>query len=266
MRPDDPKQLHPVIDPVLAAIARSSPAMPSWYDAWSRLGPGSTHEERLQVCQAIRDSGTVPDEAGYFLVSWAAEYVAEEEDARHLDPLAMLNAFECIRGSERTFAAQLERHGEGRMVALFRTDPDEHDRLREAGRQFFFGPEGAKKARDPRWVQRLVRAVADSMEAGEPVGSLRFRHRKEGDIWLVHVCPTAGQGDALTPGWAVDIERLREMFERIDSQGWYAVPREEGEGPYLWAEGKFGARKVFLRILAAAEADKDCEVWRRWMP
>jgi len=257
------ERLHAAIDPGLAALVRSSPVPPPWHDAWSRLGPGSTHEERLEVCQAIRDAGSVPDEAGHFLVSWAAEHLAEDEDARHADPLQTLNSFEGMRASDRTFAALLERHGEGGMAALFRSDPGEHDRRREAGRQFFFGPAEEEEADDPDWLDQLLRAVVGRLVARGSLESLAYRYRPDQFVRELHVCPPAGAAGPGGTGWAVDIERLREAFDRIDGCGWYAAPAEEGEGPYLWVEGEFDDHEVFLRVLPAAEGGKDYEAWRR---
>jgi hypothetical protein len=262
MKREDVYHLHPVIDRKLSAAARSEPR-PPWYDAWSRLGGTSPHEERLKVCQAIRDAGTVPTEAGYFLVSWAVEYLAEDEDSRCASPLEMMNIFEGIRASERTFPALLEKHGEAGMAALFRTDPREHDRRREMGRQFFFGAEEEEAPVDMEWLRRLIRAVADSVVAREPVASLAFRCGREGDPWLVHVCPPGGADDLGAQGWAVDIERLREAFDKIDGCGWYAAPAEKGERPYLWVEGEFDGQEVFLRALPAFEEGQEHEVWRR---
>src|SRR5205085_11677491 len=72
MKTTDMERLHPRIDRKLARVARSSP-LPAWHEAWSELGPHSTDEERLRVCRAIREAGALSEDAGYFLVSWAAE-------------------------------------------------------------------------------------------------------------------------------------------------------------------------------------------------
>jgi hypothetical protein len=127
MKPKDTERLHPAIDAELARLVGYS-LTPPWLDAWSRLGPQSTHEERLKVCQAIRDTGMLSVDAGYFLVSWTAEALAEEEDVRRDDPLLTLNTFEVVRASERAFVALLQRQDEGRMAASFRTGRVEHER------------------------------------------------------------------------------------------------------------------------------------------
>jgi hypothetical protein len=257
MKHKEPERLHPAIDRKLAAIARSSRATPPWHDAWSRLGPRSTHAERLAVCKAIRDAGTLPEEDGYFLVSWAAEHIAEEEDARRIDPLRTMNTFEAMRASDRAFADLLAGHGEVGMADLFRSDREEHARRREAGRLSFFGPAEDEEAADPDWLDRLMRAVAATLIASSPVDALAFRHRQDCGLLEAHVCPAAGQG------WGVDIEGLREAFDRIDGCGWYAAPAEGADGPYLWVEGELDGKEVFLRLLPAAEAGKEYETWRR---
>jgi hypothetical protein len=65
--PENDHPLHAGINTKLAEIAASAPTPPSWYDAWSRLGPQSTERERPAVYRAVRDAGTVPEEAGFFL-------------------------------------------------------------------------------------------------------------------------------------------------------------------------------------------------------
>jgi hypothetical protein len=252
MKHKESKHLHPAIDRELAAVARSSKATPPWHDAWSRLGLKSTHEERLNVCQAIRDAGTLPEDDGYFLVCWAAEHLAEEEDdARPADPLRTVNTFEAVRASERAFADLLDRQGEAAMAKLFRSDRKEYERRREAGRLSFFGPAEDEEAADPGWLDRLLRAIAARVVASIPVEALACRHSQGCGFHEVHVCPPAGLG------WAVDIEGLREAFDDIDGCGWYAAPAGEGDGPYLWIEGEFDGQEVFLRLLQSAEAGKD---------
>ncbi len=252
MKPTDPERLHSAIDLKLAAVANSSP----WFDAWYRLGPQSTRQDQLTVCQAIRDAGTLPEDAGYFLVSWGAERLAEEEDARLKDPLQTLNHFEGVRTSERTFVALLKKFGETRMADLFRIDPKEHDRRREAGRLFFFGPVEDEEDDDPQWLDALLPAVARRLVASRPVESLLYRYCPGQFTRELHVCLPAGSG------WAVDIESLREAFDKIDDCGWYAALTEQSEPPYLWVDGAFDGHEVFLRVLPAAAEGRMYETWR----
>jgi hypothetical protein len=252
----DRERLHPAIDRKLAAIARSAKATLPWHDAWSWLGPESTHEGRLAVCQAVRDAGTLPEADGYFLVCWAVEHLADEEDAGRADPLQTMNTYEGVRAYERTFATLLRKHGEGRMADLFHTNIEDHDSRREAGRLSFFGPDDDKEVDDPDWLDRLLRVVAGRLVASEPVNALAYRRGPGGSSQEVHVLPPAGQS------WAVDIEGLREAFEKVEGCGWYASP-EKGEVPYLWVEGELDGREVFLRLLPSAEAGKEYQTRRR---
>src|SRR5688572_15274607 len=79
-RNDDP--LHAAINATLARIAAASSALPPWYEAWSRLGPDSSEEEVLAVYRAVRKSGSVPEEASFYLIAWQIDvitlYRAEE--------------------------------------------------------------------------------------------------------------------------------------------------------------------------------------------
>jgi hypothetical protein len=157
----------------------------------------------------------------------------------------------------------LEVHGDGRMANLLRTDPEEHDRRREAGRLFFFGPDEDEEAEDPDWLDGLLRAVAARVVASKSVESLAYRYRPSPSVRELHVCPPARAAGPTGPGWAVDIEGLREAFEKIDGCGWYSVPAEDGDSPYLWIEGEFDGRAVFLRLLFAAEARKGYQRYDR---
>jgi hypothetical protein len=57
----DDDSLLAAVNAKLTAIVEASFTPPTWYHDWMRLQPGSTNEERLAVCQAIRDSGCLPD-------------------------------------------------------------------------------------------------------------------------------------------------------------------------------------------------------------
>ncbi len=70
MNTGDNDSLHAAINAKLAAVVETSSTMPGWHDAWTELGPESTEEERLAVYQAIRDSGCLPPDAGFYLVCW----------------------------------------------------------------------------------------------------------------------------------------------------------------------------------------------------
>ena len=72
VHPRDNDPLHAPINAKLAEVVEASAVKPTWFAAWMGLGPESTEEERLAVYQAIRDSGCLPVEAGFYLVSRAS--------------------------------------------------------------------------------------------------------------------------------------------------------------------------------------------------
>ena len=88
--PENDHPLHAAINAKLAEIAAASPIPPPWYEAWSRLGPQSTDTERLDVYRAVRDAGSVPEEAGFFLVARMLDVLtdkrAEDRLARNRGP------------------------------------------------------------------------------------------------------------------------------------------------------------------------------------
>jgi hypothetical protein len=57
----------------------TSSTTPGWHDAWTELGPESTEEERLRVYQAVRDSGCLPLDAGFYMVSWQIDAMASQD-------------------------------------------------------------------------------------------------------------------------------------------------------------------------------------------
>ena len=85
-RDNDP--LHVAINATLAEVVTALPTPPAWYDGWMRLEPDTPEEERLRVYQAIRDSGCLPAEAGFYLVYWQIEDITcseAETSLRELD-------------------------------------------------------------------------------------------------------------------------------------------------------------------------------------
>jgi len=76
-----------VVNSKLGEIAAASSTEPPWHDAWLRLSAESSDEDRLAVFQAIRDSGYVSDEEGFYLVSWHIETMADAKAATKLQDL-----------------------------------------------------------------------------------------------------------------------------------------------------------------------------------
>jgi hypothetical protein len=250
------RRLHAVIDARLSAIATSLREPPSWNEPWLRLGPESTWEERLCVCQTVRNSGSIPAEAGYFLLSWIIEDLAMVVESERVDSLAFMNRRESRRASDLSFADLLDQHGEHEMAELFRTDPLEHARRREVGRRFFFGAKGAEPLQDPAWIKEFVKIVSSSLLTDRSTRNLGIRYRVDDGNWEISLYPIheggyheEAEGSRASPSFAWNIEELRSVFDSIDGSGWYAVRSGGTECPYLWIEGNYQTHEVFLRLL-----------------
>lgn len=153
----------------LAQIVETSADLPQWYDAWRRLGSCATDEVRLAVYQAIRDAGSIPQLAGFYLIAWQIDAIASriaETKLRGLDErldlirqahgLADLEPWlgptppeytalfdQRQAASGELYLESLEQHGETEIAALFRTDRDQYQRRSAAGRVWFYGSDAA---------------------------------------------------------------------------------------------------------------------------
>jgi hypothetical protein len=278
---------HVPINARLAEVVEAAAQTPAWYDAWMLLGPESSEEERLKVYQAVRDSGLLPEEAGFYLVAWQIDAMACEaaETALH-DLDEQLEAIKASHGLGEDdlwppgegpeeyedlrqeyqdawnglFAGRLAEFGEGAMAELFCADREEFDRRSEAGRQSFHGVEREESA---AWLHDFVESVADCMTSDSPMGPLGYRYREEDGFWEITVYSTpvelvggAVDGEIVVPGFSLDLEQLRTVFDEIADAGWHSLGFPS-EGPHVWIEGSFQGREVFLQVLAYAPDDEE---------
>jgi len=288
-RDNDP--LHAAINTKLLAIVRASAEQPTWYEDWMGLGPESTELERLRVYQAIRDSGSVPTEAGFYLVSWQIDAIAStvaEEALRDLDE--RLSAIQEAHGLEEgefwsageapkeyeelqaeymtawdgIFADKLDEFGEYEMASLFREDAECFHQQSDVGQVYFHGPRRTEGAQVPAWLEQLVETVAAILEADSVLGPLVYRYGEEVGFWEVVLYPSpvelvggALDGDVVTPGFTLHLEGLRAAFQRVDELCWNALGLIGHEGPYVAIEGEYQGHEVYLRILAYAPEDEE---------
>jgi len=291
VNPQDNDPLHAPINARLAEIVEAATTPPLWYDDWMGLGPESSEEERLAVYQAIRDSGCLPAEAGFYLVSWQLDAMTSLEaeiSLRHLDermkaieerhglaegkfwpPGKAPVEYEELRQEyqdawDRIFAAMLERYGEQEMVRQLRADPEGFQRQSKAGQAFFHGPQEPEDTDAPDWVYGLVEAVAARMEALSGPGPLGFLYREEEGIWDIAIYPKpvelaggAEDGRIVAPAFSLDLEELRAEFERVDAVSWKSLGYPGGEGPHVSIEGVYQGHLVFVRVLAYAPEDEE---------
>jgi hypothetical protein len=284
-RDNDP--LHAAINAKLSAIVAMSKHKPSWNDDWMQLGPETTELERLRVYQAIRDAGDLPDDAGFYLVSWQIDAMTSllaEEVLRDLDEqMATIQQqygleegdfwsddevppeYEQLRQKQQDawdslFAEKLNEFGEHEIAELSRSDHEQFEQRSDAGRTYFHG----EPSSSPVWLEDLVEHVAMNMEADSVQWQLGYRYGEEAGFWEVIVYPTpieliggAVDGEVVTPGFTVDLDGLRSGFDRIVDFCWSALGLTKSEGPYLAIEGKFQGHDLFLRILAYAPDDEE---------
>lgn len=291
MNPLDTDPLYGAINAKLTAIVEASPTTPAWHEAWIALGPKSTEEERLKVYQAVRDSGCLPAEAGFYLVSWQIDAMTNlkaETSLGHLDE--QMTAMERAHGLDEgefwnpgeapveyeslrlqyqdawddIFAAKLEECGEHEMARQFRTDPDGFQKRSEAGGEFFHGPQAPDESDVPAWLYALAEAVAACMTADSPMGPLGYRYREEDGFWELIIYPTpvelvggATDGEIVDPGFSLDLEGLRSVFDRLEACSWQSLGFSDDEGPQVSIEGVYEGREVYVQILAYAPEDEE---------
>jgi hypothetical protein len=289
--------LYAAIDAKLTSVLGSLPVRPPWSERWRRLNHASSDEERLAVYRAIRDSGVLPDDAGFYLVSWQIDAIAghrAEEALHHLDerlrsiesahglgegevwepgeaPAEYQDVLENYRSAwAEIFAAELEKRGEPAIAALFRTDPEAFERRSETGRQFFHGARLPGDGEVPPWLDALVDAVGVSLTPESLMGPLGFAYREEDGFCEIDVYPTpvelvggAEDGAVVSPAFSLDLEQLRAAFARVDDLGWNALGWADGGGPFIWVEGAYQGHELFLRVLAHAPEGEEpgAKVW-----
>ncbi|NUQ65229.1 MAG: hypothetical protein HUU20_22410 [Pirellulales bacterium] len=275
----------------LSAIAEAISPTPQWYRDWLALGPAASDEQLLAVFQAIRNSGDLPDDAGFFLVSWQIDELAacDAETAladyeRRLNIIETAYGFdecgiwpagaapagyqelreECDRQWDRLFVERMEQSGEHEMARLFQTDDEQFEAVREAGRQFFFGSQTPEDIAALVWIRRLVAAVADCIDADSAMGPLGYRYFDDHGCWMIDLYPTpveliggAADGEIVAPGFALDLDQLQSAFDEIDAFSWSSLGFPHDEGPRVIVEGVYDGRDVFLQILAYAPEDEE---------
>jgi hypothetical protein len=282
------------IDTRLERLAESSDAVPCWYDGWQRLHAGSSDEERLRVYQAIRDARSLPEEAEFYLIASQIDAIVSRRAEATLKTLADdMTAIERAHGLstdemwlpgeapaeyervrleyqrayDSLYLEQLDACDEHQMAVLFETDRPRFDRINEAGRQYFHGAAARQETELPEWLDDFVEAVAGHMLADETMGPLGVLYREEDNFWEVMLYPSpvemiggAEDGAVVHPGFSLDLEGLRAMFDRVDDSGFNTHGGCGSLGPCLWLEGEYRGREIVLRILTAAPShDHDDE-------
>lgn len=274
MSSDDNDALRAAIDARLLRAAAAAPKPPSWFRPWYRLRPHTADEDRLAVYQAVRDAGSVPAEATFFLISWVVDAITLA-DAEHVlgeqqDRLAEIKLRhglqvdddwppgevpdeyeeaqqEFFASWDQFYAEQLEAHGEPDMARIFLEDREHFERLSEAGREFF--ARGVAADTDLAWLEALRADVAACLSADNDLGRLEMLHDEAEGTWQVTVYPTADGLDEV-PDFDFDLERLRAAFATIAESTWHMPGDDDPLGPTLQIKGVYRERPVLLTLLS----------------
>ncbi len=155
----------------------------------------------------------------------------------------------------RMYIAKLEQFGEHKIAQQYRAHPEGFQRRSEAGRVFFHGPKKPEDSDAPEWVYELAEAVAGNMTSMSGPGPLGFFYREEDGLWELVIYPKpvelvggAEDGEILAPGFSLDLEELRNEFDRIDACSWESLGSPDGDGPHVSIEGVYQGHEVFLQV------------------
>jgi hypothetical protein len=76
------------------------------------------------------------------------------------------------------------------------------------------------------------------------------------EIWIYPTCVElvggAHDGAVVVPGFSLDLEQVRAAFDDVTAFGWNALGLNDPEGPYVYVEGVYRGREVYLQVLAQA--------------
>jgi hypothetical protein len=165
---------------------------------------------------------------------------------------------------EALYVAKLDECGEHDMAQLFRTDRLKFEQLRATGCQFFRDPGSGAETSGLEWLSVFLESVGACIESDSPMGPLGLRYGEEDGAWEVLIYPTpvelvggAHDGAVVAPGFTLDLEQLRALFDTIAASGWQTLGLADTEGPHLYVEGVYQGRDVFLRVLALAPEDEE---------
>ena len=276
---------HARITRKIDAISDTCSPAPPWYDAWQRLTSASTDAERLIVCQAIRDDGRLPPEAGFFLVALQAEEINRERDEDELSELRrQLKALiatrklaanatqtsdaKVVESSElcehidlnsdgNSLAETLIAAGEYQMAALHVNDQDEFNRLRNLGREYFHGPPPEPVGDVEAWFTELSDRIAECATWDDPIADFTFRGYKESEYWMMIVYPDpvevvggVDDGAVFVPTFELDLLEIIGMFDDPYYLSLCAPEREPSDRELIQFGGCYQGHYVRVAVFA----------------
>lgn len=118
----------------------------------------------------------------------------------------------------------------------------------------------------PEWLESLVDAVVGGVQAHNPMGPIGFLYGEEEGAWEVVIYPTpvelvggAIDGEVVSPGFSLDLEILRALFDRVDALQWtaHSLGPDDPERPHISIEGIYRGHEIWLRVLTYAPDDEE---------
>jgi hypothetical protein len=66
----------------------------------------------------------------------------------------------------------------------------------------------------------------------------------------------AEDGEIVSPGFSLDLDGLRGVFDQVHDFAWLAVDLNSDEGSYVSIEGVYQGHEVLVQVLAYAPEDE----------
>jgi hypothetical protein len=280
------------IDEKLQSIVDGSANPLPWCDAWrhSTGDKEASPEERLAVWKSVRDSGILPENAGFYLVADQIKFITElyideqmKEIDRRIDCLFAEHGFEewrsqthrssedllrfqerCPLDWDRLYFETLTKHDEQEIARLYRADRDAFDERMNRGHQYFYPPVPASPRKTPPlppWLKQfyheLTRSACFAPLGDAPMAIQMGCKKMEGftDV-LIFLTPARilggpQDGEVLPRPFVLGITELHRIFNKVYRSGWF--PFEESgsiDSGFLRVDGTYRGRRLMLRVFA----------------
>lgn len=273
----------------LREFANKSPEPPYWYDDWSQLGHRSSLEQRLDVYRDIRDSGDVPDEAGFYLIAsvicnmtrdrYKQRFTEIDKELHSIfgklvfaeEAEVEVNESEVYRQHLKTvsdewdwrYITEMTDLGEYDMADLLRCHPVKFEAKAKDGRWFFDHPHLLWD--DLGWSFLLDDSAIACMEPCSTTGDLSIRYRPDMAFWIVRtnlaqfqVSGGSHDGTRLLSFSSIIVNNLLPLFDSVAECVGTLAERHDSAQPQLclMMRGIFKTRAVCLTVMGTSSADE----------
>jgi hypothetical protein len=295
---------YTAIDEKLEALVAAAPTPPAWLAAWthSRRGQKLTPdgpveqagpEERLAVWQAVRASGDLPDDAGFYLVADQARFLTELQIGEAMEQIdvatdALWNergleewrsqaprdseVFLAFRGRcpatwDRLYVNRLIRHGEKDTARLYQTDRERFAERMERGHDYFYPPPPkASREPPPPWLRALLEGVVESgcisvVDVIQPASICYDFMEIEGRVGVLFSLSPGEwvggphDGEKVLRQFRVDVERLKGVFDEVDEVAWRPFGDKRIVVDHIGVSGTYRGHPVTFYLLSRPPDD-----------